>query len=83
MTRPPMAISQALLSPAAVDNLLYFYTQPFEIVVDPFAGSGSTIDVCQKRLRRYWVSDRKPIPERAHEIRLWDMTEGFRRSQLA
>jgi len=62
--------------PRWVDNLLYFYTQPFDIVVDPFAGSGSTIDVCQKRLRRYWTSDRKPIPERAHEIRLWDMTEG-------
>jgi DNA modification methylase len=56
---------------------LYFYTQPFDIVVDPFAGSGSTINICKKRLRRYWVSDRKPIPERAHEMRLWDMTEGL------
>jgi transposase-like protein len=63
--------------PRWVDNLLYFYTQPFDIVIDPFAGSGSTIEVCKKRLRRYWVSDRKPIPERAHEIRLWDMTEGL------
>jgi hypothetical protein len=63
--------------PRWVDNLLYFYTQPFDIVVDPFGGSGSTIEVCKKRLRRYWVSDRKPIPERAHEIRLWDMTEGL------
>jgi len=62
--------------PRWLDNLLYFYTQPFDIVIDPFAGSGSTIEVCKKRLRRYWVSDRKPIPERAHEIRLWDMTEG-------
>ena len=63
--------------PRWLDNLLYFYTQPFDIVIDPFAGSGSTIEVCKKRLRRYWVSDRKPIPERAHEIRLWDMTEGL------
>lgn len=62
--------------PRWVDNLLYFYTQPFDIVIDPFAGSASTIEVCKKRLRRYWVSDRKPIPERAHEIRLWDITEG-------
>jgi hypothetical protein len=32
-----------------VDNLLYLYTKPFDIVIDPFAGSGSTIDVCKKR----------------------------------
>ena len=63
--------------PRWVDNLLYFYTQPFDIVIDPFAGSGSTIEVCKKRLRRYWVSNSRPIPERAHEIRLWDVTEGL------
>jgi hypothetical protein len=50
-----------------VDNLLYLYTQPFDVVVDPFAGGGSTIDVCKKRYRRYWVSDRQPIVERAME----------------
>src|SRR5260370_21610662 len=43
-----------------VDNLLYSYTKPFDIVVDPFAGGGSTIDICKKRFRRYLVSDRKP-----------------------
>lgn len=63
--------------PRWLDNLLYFYTQPFDIVVDPFAGSGSSIEVCKKRFRRYWVSDRKPIPERAHEIRPWDVTNGL------
>jgi len=55
-----------------VDNLLYLYTKPFDIVVDPFAGGGSTIDVCKKRSRRYWVSDRLPIVERTdirqHEL---------------
>ena len=60
-----------------LDNLLYLYTKPFDIVVDPFAGGGSTIDVCRKRLRRYYVSDRKPIPEREKEIRKWDITEGL------
>ena len=58
---------------AIVDNLLYLYTDPFDIVVDPFAGGGSTIDVCSKRLRRYWVADRKPIPERENEIRKHDI----------
>lgn len=53
-----------------VDNLLYLYTEPYDIVVDPFAGGGATIDVCKRRLRRYWVSDRKPIIERASEIEI-------------
>jgi len=56
-----------------VDNLLYLYTEPFDIVVDPFAGGGSTIDACLHRMRRYWVSDRKPIVEREREIRKHDL----------
>lgn len=56
-----------------VDNLLYLYTQPFDVVVDPFAGGGSTIDICKKRFRRYFVSDRKPIVEREKEIRQHDI----------
>ncbi len=44
-----------------LDNLLYLYTEPLSIVVDPFAGGGSTIDLCRKRFRRYWVGDRKPV----------------------
>ena len=52
-----------------VDNLLYLYTEPFDIVVDPFAGGGSTLDICKKRFRRCWISDRLPIVEREKEIR--------------
>lgn len=59
--------------PRWLENLLYLYTNPADIIVDPFAGSGSTIDVCKKRQRRYWVSDRKPIVEREHEIRKHDL----------
>lgn len=58
-----------------VDQLLYMYTEPFDIVVDPFGGGGSTIDVCKKRLRRYWVSDRLPIPERT-DIRQAEIADG-------
>lgn len=57
-----------------LDNLLYLYTEPFDIVVDPFAGGGSTIDLCRRRLRRYFVSDRLPIVEREKEIRRHDVT---------
>ena len=59
-----------------VDNLLYTFTEPFDIVIDPFAGGGSTIDICKKRLRRFWVSDRKPIVEREDEIREHDLLNG-------
>lgn len=62
-----------------VDNLLYLYTKPFDVVIDPFAGSGSTIDICKKRLRRYWVGDRLPVVERESEIRKWDVTEAWPR----
>jgi DNA modification methylase len=61
-----------------VDNLLYTFTEPFDIVIDPFAGGASTIDICKKRMRRYWVSDRKPIPAREKEIRKHDIvTDGI------
>jgi predicted DNA-binding protein YlxM (UPF0122 family) len=63
--------------PRWLENLLYAYTEPFGIVVDPCAGSGSTIDVCKRRGRRYYVSDRKPIVAREHEIRCWDLTDGL------
>lgn len=59
-----------------LDNLLYLYTKPFDIVIDPCAGGGSTIDVCRKRFRRYFVSDRLPLVERETEIRKHDLTDG-------
>lgn len=65
--------------PRWLENLLYLYTNPADVIVDPFAGSGSTIDVCKKRGRRYFVSDRKPIVEREHEIRQHDVTTGLPR----
>ncbi len=58
-----------------LDNLLYLYTKPFDIVVDPFAGGGSTLDVCKQRFRRCWISDRLPIETRP-EIRQHDIIDG-------
>lgn len=59
-----------------LDNLLYLYTKPFDVVLDPFAGGGSTIDICKKRFRRYLASDRKPVVEREKEIRQHDLKDG-------
>ena len=58
-----------------LDNLLYLYTVPLDIVIDPFAGGGSTIDVCKNRMRRYWISDRKPTVLREGEIRQLDICQ--------
>ena len=66
-----------------VDNLLYLYTKPFDMVVDPFAGGGSTIDICKRRCRRYMVSDRKPIVERETEIRQYDLIGTGSRCKLS
>lgn len=63
-------------------RLLYLYTHPFDVVIDPFAGSGSTIDACIKRSRRYLVSDLSP-PDYSEgktpphkQIRRHDVTNG-------
>lgn len=45
------------IPPQVVENLLWFYTEPGDIVVDLFAGSGTTIDVAKRMGRRVWASD--------------------------
>ncbi len=64
------------IPPEIIDNLLYYYTKPFDIVFDPFGDGGSTIDRCIDRKRRYYVSDLTPIPART-DIRQWDITQGL------
>jgi hypothetical protein len=54
-----------------VENLLWAYTAPLEIIIDPFGGGGSTLDVCKERGRRCWISDRKPkagLEEKMREL---------------
>lgn len=55
-----------------VENLLWFYTEPGQIVVDPFAGGGTTIDVAKRMGRRVWASDLHPstptLPIHEHDI---------------
>jgi 16S rRNA G966 N2-methylase RsmD len=64
------------IPPEIIDNLLYYYTKPFDVIFDPFGGGGSTIDVCLERKRRYYVSDLTPVPARS-DIRQWDITQGL------
>jgi len=43
-----------------IENLLYYYSEPFDVIFDPFGGGGVTIDVCKAWQRRYFVSDIQP-----------------------
>jgi DNA modification methylase len=62
------------MPPQVVENLLWLYTQPSQIVVDVFAGGGTTIDVAKRMGRRVWASDLNPstptLPIHAHDIRM-------------
>ena len=62
--------------PELIDNLLYYFTEPNDVFFDPFGGTGTTIDMCIKRQRRYFVSDLSPIPAR-NDIRTHDITNGL------
>lgn len=65
------------IPPEIADNLLYIYTKPFDVVFDPFGGGGSTLDMCEKRYRRCYISDLNPIPAREQDIRRHDITAGL------
>lgn len=60
------------MPPQVVENLLWTYTATGDIVFDPFAGGGTTIDVGKAMGRRVWASDRKPatptLPIHEHDI---------------
>lgn len=60
------------MPPQVVENLLWFYTNPSDIVVDLFAGGGTTIDVAKAMGRRVWASDIKPstpnLPIHQHNV---------------
>ncbi len=54
-------------------NLLHYHTKPGDLIYDPFAGSGVTIDVCEEMGRSYYCSDL--MPSRG-TIREWDIADG-------
>jgi DNA methylase len=60
------------MPPQVVENLLWLYTEPGDIVVDPFAGGGTTIDVAKRMGRRVWASDLHPstptLPIHEHDV---------------
>jgi hypothetical protein len=64
------------MPPQVVENLLWFYTAPGDIVFDPFAGGGTTHDVAKRMWRRVWTSDLAP-KEGTRTIREHDILSGW------
>src|SRR4029079_7855693 len=60
------------IPPAIVAHTLHYYSAPDSLVVDPMAGGGTTLDVCESMGRRCLAYDLEPTrPEIVrHDIRL-------------
>ncbi len=58
-----------------IENLLWYYTNPFDLVLDPMSGGGTTLDVCLSMSRRCLCYDINPI--RPHEIKKHDISTGL------
>lgn len=66
------------LHPGIVENLLWLYTEPGQVVFDPFAGAGTTMHVAKAMGRRVWVSDRASAAEYPLlPIHTHDITSGW------
>ncbi len=62
------------IPPAIVAHTLHYYTTPNALVVDPMAGGGTTLDVCQSMGRRCLAYDLHPVrPEIARN----DVNDGL------
>lgn len=58
-------------------SLLYYHTEMWDIIYDPFAGGGTTIDACKTMLRRYYCTDRIVKPGREKDITEHDIVDGL------
>ncbi len=58
-------------------SLLYYHTEPLDIIYDPFAGGGTTVDACKEMFRRYYCTDRIVKPGREKDIQEHDITQGL------
>lgn len=62
------------IPPQVIENTIWFWTEPGQVVIDLFAGSGTTIDVAKSMGRRVWASDRignkysPHLPIHTHDI---------------
>lgn len=74
----PKASVFGTLPQGIVEQLIYYYTEPFDVVYDPFGGIGITINACKKWYRRYYASDMS-LNEIAKEkgMKQWKIQNGI------
>ena len=60
------------IPPGIVAHTLHYYTQPGALVVDPMAGGGTTLDVCQSMGRKCLAYDIEPVRKEIvrHDVRI-------------
>ncbi len=72
---PALGISHPGRIPGqVVQNLLWYYTNEGDFVVDPFAGGGISIDACSLSNRKCLALDIAPVRE---DIIQWDISKGY------
>jgi DNA modification methylase len=57
-----------------IENVLWYFTKPFDVVIDPMVGGGTTIDVCKSMLRRYQGYDKNKVHD---DTIIHDLTTGL------
>ena len=62
------------IPPAIIAHALFYFTTPGGLVVDPMAGGGTTLDVCQSMGRRCLAYDLHPTRP---DIQPHDINQGF------
>jgi ParB family transcriptional regulator, chromosome partitioning protein len=62
------------IPPAIVAHVLYYFTPPGGLVIDPMAGGGTTVDVCSSMGRRCLAYDLRPTRP---DIQTHDIRHGF------
>jgi ParB family chromosome partitioning protein len=62
------------IPPAIIAHLLHYYSKPSDLVVDPMAGGGTTLDVACSMGRKCLVYDLEPVRP---EIQRHDINLGF------
>ncbi len=62
------------IPPAIIAHTLHYYTQEGDLVVDPMAGGGTTIDVCEAMGRRCLAYDIAPVRS---DVRPHDVNKGL------
>jgi hypothetical protein len=62
------------IPPGIVAHTLHYFTEPNAVVVDPMAGGGTTLDVCQSMGRRCLAYDLEPIRP---DVAKHDVEQGF------